>query len=59
MGVPFREIEMGPVGSRLPGGAVSAVDAAPLAVVSLAGLVATPMDAAVVATVVATVCLWL
>jgi gamma-butyrobetaine dioxygenase len=24
MGVPFREIEMGPVGSRLPGGAVSA-----------------------------------
>ncbi len=30
MGVPFREIEMGPVGSRLPGGAVvaaSAIDA--------------------------------
>jgi alpha-ketoglutarate-dependent taurine dioxygenase len=27
MGVPFREIEMGPVGSRLPRGAVSAVSA--------------------------------
>jgi gamma-butyrobetaine dioxygenase len=27
MGVPFREIEMGPVGSRLPGGAVTAASA--------------------------------
>ncbi len=27
MGVPFREIEMGPVGSRLPGGAVSGAHA--------------------------------
>jgi gamma-butyrobetaine dioxygenase len=33
MGVPFREIEMGPVGSRLPGGAVSAAFATDAGVV--------------------------